>query len=57
VTRPIRATKLPLGKSNPKYEPLFSNLLDHPFEAMLLELGIKQRYTRPYRPQTTDELE
>jgi hypothetical protein len=27
VTRPIRATKLPLGKSNPKYEPLFSNLL------------------------------
>jgi transposase len=30
---------------------------DHPFEAMLLELGIKQRYTRPYRPQTTDEVE
>ena len=25
----------------------------HPFERMLLELGIKHRYTRPYRPQTT----
>ena len=24
----------------------------HPFERMLLELGIKHRYTRPYRPQT-----
>ncbi len=23
---------------------------EHPFEAMLLELGIKHRYTRPYRP-------
>jgi transposase InsO family protein len=25
---------------------------EHPFEAMLIELGIKHRYTRPYRPQT-----
>ena len=24
----------------------------HPFERMLRELGIKHRYTRPYRPQT-----
>jgi transposase InsO family protein len=30
---------------------------DHPFEAMLLELGIKHRYTRPYRPQTNGKAE
>jgi transposase InsO family protein len=29
----------------------------HPFEAMLLELGIKHRYTRPYRPQTNGKIE
>jgi transposase InsO family protein len=30
---------------------------EHPFEAMLLELGIKHRYTRPYRPQTNRKVE
>lgn len=29
----------------------------HPFEAMLLNLGIKHRYTRPYRPQTNGKIE
>jgi transposase InsO family protein len=29
----------------------------HPFEQMLLELGIKHRYTRPYRPQTNGKAE
>ena len=29
-----------------------NNREEHPFEAMLLELGIRHRYTRPYRPQT-----
>src|SRR5690625_1268346 len=29
----------------------------HPFEAMLTELGIKQRYTRAYRPQTNGKAE
>src|ERR1700755_1246361 len=29
----------------------------HPFEAMLLELGIKHRYTSPYRPQTNGKVE
>src|ERR1700754_2727933 len=33
------------------------NTEDHPFEAMLLELGIKHRYTRPYRPQTNGKAE
>ena len=34
-----------------------NNLEDHPFEAMLIELGIKHRYTRPYRPQTNGKVE
>ena len=29
----------------------------HPFERMLQELGIKHRYTRPYRPQTNGKVE
>jgi transposase InsO family protein len=34
-----------------------SNPQEHPFEAMLLELGITHRYTRPYRPQTNGKIE
>ena len=34
-----------------------NNREEHPFEAMLLELGIKHRYTRPYRPQTNGKVE
>jgi transposase InsO family protein len=30
---------------------------EHPFEAMLGQLGIKHRYTRPYRPQTNGKVE
>jgi transposase InsO family protein len=30
---------------------------NHPFEAMLAELKIKHRYTRPYRPQTNGKAE
>jgi hypothetical protein len=29
----------------------------HPFERMLIELGIKHRYTKPYRPQTNGKIE
>ena len=29
----------------------------HPFERMLIELGVKHRYTRPYRPQTNGKVE
>lgn len=30
---------------------------EHPFERMLMELGVKHRYTRPYRPQTNGKAE
>jgi len=30
---------------------------EHPFERMLMELGIVHRYTRPYRPQTNGKAE
>jgi transposase InsO family protein len=30
---------------------------EHPFERMLMEMGIKHRYTRPYRPQTNGKAE
>jgi transposase InsO family protein len=30
---------------------------DHPFESMLIELGIRHRYIRPYRPQTNGKVE
>lgn len=33
------------------------NKLEHPFERMLVELGVKHRYTRPYRPQTNGKVE
>lgn len=29
----------------------------HPFERMLMEIGVKHRYTRPYRPQTNGKVE
>lgn len=34
-----------------------TNPTEHPFEAMLGELGITHRYTRPYRPQTNGKIE
>lgn len=34
-----------------------ANPHEHPFEAMLQELGIRHRYTRPYRPQTNGKAE
>jgi transposase InsO family protein len=34
-----------------------ANPAEHPFEAMLIDLGVKHRYTRPYRPQTNGKIE
>lgn len=30
---------------------------NHPFERLLIEMGIKHRYTQPYRPQTNGKVE
>lgn len=30
---------------------------EHPFERMLIEMNIKHRYTRPYKPQTNGKIE
>lgn len=37
--------------------PSAKNKQQHPFERMLLELGIKHRYTKPARPQTNGKVE
>jgi hypothetical protein len=37
--------------------PHLKDKSQHPFERMLMELGIKHRYTRPYRPQTNGKVE
>ena len=34
-----------------------NNKMEHPFERMLIEMGIKHRYTKPYRPQTNGKVE
>ena len=34
-----------------------TNKAHHPTERMFQELGIKHRYTRPYRPQTNGKIE
>ena len=34
-----------------------NNLNQHPFERMLIEMDVKHRYTRPYRPQTNGKVE
>lgn len=34
-----------------------NNTSNHPFERMLIELGVKHIYTRPYRPQTNGKVE
>ena len=37
--------------------PLTRNKNEHPFERLLLEMDIKHRYTKPYRPQTNGKIE
>jgi len=33
------------------------NKNQHPFERLLIEMGVKHRYTKPYRPQTNGKIE
>lgn len=47
-----------LSDNGPEFGPANSKQKQqHPFERMLIELGIKHRYTRPYRPQTNGKVE
>lgn len=47
-----------LTDNGPEVGPASSrNKHNHPFERMLVELGITHRYTRPYRPQTNGKVE
>lgn len=47
-----------LSDNGPEFGPRGSkNKGNHPFERMLIEMGIKHRYTRPYRPQTNGKIE
>lgn len=44
--------------NGPEFGPSQSQQKDqHPFERLLIELGVKHRYTRPYRPQTNGKAE
>jgi transposase InsO family protein len=47
-----------LTDNGPEFGPNRSKKKDeHPFERMLIELDIKHRYIRPYRPQTNGKVE
>ena len=47
-----------LSDNGPEFGPRNSKQKQgHPFERMLIELGIKHRYTKPYRPQTNGKVE
>lgn len=47
-----------LTDNGPEFGPRDSSQKQHhPFERMLIELGIKHRYTKPYRPQTNGKVE
>ena len=47
-----------LSDNGPEFGPASSTKKQqHPFERMLIELGIKHRYIRPYRPQTNGKIE
>jgi len=47
-----------LTDNGPEFGPKGSSKkYGHPFERMLIEMGIKHRYTRPYRPQTNGKAE
>lgn len=47
-----------LSDNGPEFGPRDSKQKQgHPFERLLLELGIKHRYTKPYRPQTNGKVE
>lgn len=47
-----------LSDNGPEFGPAHSKQKQqHPFERMLIELGIRHRYIKPYRPQTNGKVE
>lgn len=47
-----------LTDNGPEFGPKVSeNKENHPFARLLLEMGVKHRHTRPYRPQTNGKVE
>ena len=47
-----------LSDNGPEFGPKPSTTKqDHPFERLLMEMGITHRYIRPYRPQTNGKIE
>lgn len=47
-----------LTDNGPEFGPKNSSKKEHhPFERLLMEMEIKHRYTRPYRPQTNGKIE
>lgn len=47
-----------LTDNGPEFGPRGSKTKNnHPFERMLMELGVKHRYTKPYKPQTNGKVE
>ena len=47
-----------LTDNGPEFGPKQSQQKEaHPFERLLIEMGIKHRYTKPYRPQTNGKVE
>lgn len=47
-----------MADNGPEFGPAQSlNKQNHPFERMLMEVGVKRRYMRPYRPQTNGKVE
>lgn len=35
----------------------YKSKMSHPFERLLIEMGVRHRYTQPYRPQTNGKIE
>ena len=47
-----------LTDNGPEFGPKQSQRkAEHPFERLLIEMGVTHRYTRPYRPQTNGKVE
>ncbi len=47
-----------LTDNGPEFGPKASlRKADHPFERLLIEMSVKHRYIRPYRPQTNGKIE